>query len=116
MLELRLENGEYMPGELQGFERLGGLEELVQRIIMKLRVRRGSFLPLPNYGSRLHTLATVKPSLREGAARQFVLEALSEEKGLVLEDLKLVPTEGENAELRLRFTYNKAGFEVNTKI
>lgn len=115
-MELKIKDGEYVPGELQGFERLDGIEELVQRIIMKLRVRRGSFLPLPNYGSRLHTLATVKPSLREGAARQFVLEALSEEKGLVLEDLKLVPTEGENAELRLRFTYNKAGFEVNTKI
>ena len=78
-MELKLENGRYVPGAAGGLETVSGREETLQRILMRLQAKKGAFPPLPDYGSRLHTLGTVKPSAREAAAKQFVFEALEGE-------------------------------------
>lgn len=115
-MELKLEDGRYVPGRYQGFDRVEGIQELLQRILMKLRTRRGAFLPMSDYGSRLHTLSSVKPSLREAAAKQFVLEALTDEKGLELQELTLYSQEDE-IRLELSFFYNgNINFTVETII
>lgn len=97
--------GQYSLGRLQRPEMVEGAEELKQRVRMRLSARRGAFLPMPNYGSRLHLLAQVKPSEREAAARQFVLEALAEEKELELDSLELIEGDLGQALLSLRLTY-----------
>ena len=72
-MEIKLTDGKYTLGDYLAPNELEELDEILQRVIMKLKVRRGSFLPLPDYGSRLHLLSKAKPSSRETAARQYVL-------------------------------------------
>ncbi len=91
-MELRLQNGDYVTqaGKLQ---RVSGMEELAQRVLMRLQARRGAFYLMPEYGSRLYQLSQVKPSQRETAARQYVAEALEEEKGLRVTEVSLAEPE-----------------------
>ena len=77
-MELELKNGRYVTAD-GAPATVSGAEELRQRILMKLCARRGSFLPLPEYGSRLHLLQRCKAAQREAAARQYIAEALEGE-------------------------------------
>ena len=88
-MELKLENGRDGAARYQGLKRVGGLEEIRQRVCMKLCAKKGGFLPFPEFGSRLYTLSGVKPSHRENAAKQFVAEALSGETELTLESVSV---------------------------
>lgn len=104
-MELKLSEGKYILGDFQTLERISEIEELLQRVSMKLKTRKGAFIPLPDYGSRLHLLCAVKSSNRAAAARMYVLEALTDEKELELNSLELVYGSGEEARLSLSFTY-----------
>lgn len=103
-MELKLENGKYVSQGIAGLEQVGGEDELLQRVCMKLKARRGGFYPMPEYGSRLYSLTAVKPSMRETAARQYILEALSDETELALETVT-VSEENEELCVRAEFTY-----------
>lgn len=116
-MELKLENGKYVPGEYQGLGKVEGTDEIKQRILMKLRVKKGAFIPMPEYGSRLYSLSSVKPSLRGAAAKQFVLEALSGEKDLELTKLELF--EQNEGEILLGMSFSWKGgedFGLETRI
>ena len=78
-MELYLKNGDYLPDGQGGFRRVQGREELLQRVLWKLSVRRGSFPFLPELGSRLYQLAACPPAQRQGAAMQYAAEALAAE-------------------------------------
>lgn len=109
-MEMKITDGRYVPAEQLGFKTVDGTQELAQRIIMKLTAKRGQFLPLPEYGSRLYLLPTVKPSQRETVLRQYVAEALSDESGVELETLEL-SYEGDRADISLIFA-NNAGTKL----
>ena len=118
-MELKLTDGKYSLGTCGSPNEVAELDELLQRISMKLTVRRGAFSPLPDYGSRLYLLSRTKPSMRETAARQYVTEALADETGLVIKELELTQTAEGEALLSLTFTYKgeytvsvNTGFEV----
>ena len=113
-LELKLVGGKYKQGNYQTVAQVDEIEELLQRIEMKLKVRRGAFVPLPEYGSRLHLLFQEKPSNRQSAARQFVLEALIEEKDLELDSVGLTSTTDGEARLSLSFIY-KGEYTLNVE-
>lgn len=116
-MELKLENGRYVPSKYLGLERVGGADELLQRVSMKLQVRRGSFYPLPDYGSRLYTLSSIKPSLRETAAKQFIQEALSDETGLNLDSVEITYHDEDNITIAAEFTYEgDVKLFIDTKI
>ena len=113
---LKLESGKYEPTARGGFSTVSGNSELIQRIGMKLRARRGSFFPLPGFGSRLYLLSQVKPNEREIAARQYILEALSDESGLSLDELKLDCTSEGEIDIFMLFHRDGEHISVNTKI
>ncbi|MEG1633340.1 MAG: hypothetical protein RR314_04740 [Oscillospiraceae bacterium] len=101
-MELALENGKYTASATGRLNTVEGERELCQRLVMKLSARRGGFAPLPDYGSRLHELLrSVKPSEREGAARQFAAEALADEPGVTVESAAVVDKGDGTAELSL---------------
>lgn len=83
-MELRLEQGDYVPNGAGGFQRLEGAEALLQRVLFRLTARRGQFPFLPELGSRLYQLGREKPSAREALALQYVTEALAQEKDLAV--------------------------------
>ncbi len=105
-MELRLEDGRYVPTGHMALERVSGAEELLQRVIMKLRVPRGSFYPRPDYGSRLHRLYSVKAAMRESFARQFIQEALADETGLALDFLEISYLAEDEMSISAVFTYD----------
>ena len=99
--ELKLQNGDYLPEPGGDLQHVRGTEELVQRALMRLAARRGGFLPLPDYGSKLYTLGRIKPSQREAAAWQFALEALAPETEIALTALEYFPGDDGSAVLHL---------------
>ena len=93
-MELLLKNGDYRPDGKGGFARVMGDEELLQRVLFKLTVRRGSFPLMPELGSRLSELLRHKESQRESLARQYVTEALKDEDNLIVEHVATTPVSG----------------------
>lgn len=82
-MSLILRNGDYVPDGQGGFQKAEGAGELLERILWKLSVRRGSFPLLPQLGSRLHLLGRSRPGEREALAQQYVREALADEEAAV---------------------------------
>ena len=115
-MELKLENGRYVPGEQGALAHVSGTEELRQRILMKLAARRGGFPLLPGYGSRLHLLGRVRPSERQSVAAQYVMEALADESRLELTSLELTDLGGGTARLSLVFEADGEAVRVETNI
>lgn len=88
-MELKLQNGDYVPDGVGGLRRVGGSAALLQRVLYKLTARRGQFPFREDLGSRLWRLGRVNASRRQGAAEQYVAEALADEAGLSVETVTL---------------------------
>ena len=79
-MALSLRNGDYVPDGQGGLRTAEGAQEVLERVLWKLTVRRGSFPFLPDLGSRLHLLGRVPARERESLAQQYVAEALTDEE------------------------------------
>ena len=92
-MELRLSDRDYLPDGNGGLVSVAGWEERLERILFQLVVRRGSFSFLPELGSNLHTLLREKAGQRNVLARQYVAQALQDEKDLTVRDVETVHNE-----------------------
>ena len=114
-MELKLEQGDYVPDGAGGFEALDGAQAALARAnlaenglageictgdIRRIRARRGQFPFLPELGSRLYQLGREKPSAREALAFQYVAEALAQETGLAVRTVTLTEEGRGRAALR----------------
>ena len=78
-MSLRLNNRDYAADGRGGITAAAGADEaLLDEVLFRLAVRRGSFPFLPELGSGLYRLFREKPSAWESLARQYAAEALSE--------------------------------------
>lgn len=98
-MDLWLENGDYVPDGMGGFLVAEGIDGVVQRVIYRLTVPLGSFLPMPEFGSKLSTLCREKPSSWEALAGQYVRLALEEEEEVSFDRVSLSPLEGGKIEM-----------------
>lgn len=89
MMELMVRDGDYVSDERGDFRRAEGSGELIQRVLWKLSIPRGSFPLLLDLGSGLHLLGRQKPSRRESMARQYVAQALADEPELTVTGVEL---------------------------
>nr|WP_326186459.1 hypothetical protein [uncultured Oscillibacter sp.] len=90
-MALELRNGDYVPNGVGGLRRVGGREALLQRVLFRLTARRGTFPFWEDLGSRLWQLGQVPPAGRQAAAKQYVTEALADERGVTVENVELAP-------------------------
>ncbi len=88
-MELMVRDGDYLSDEAGRFRRVDGSDELLQRVLWKLSIPRGSFPLLPDLGSRLHQLSRSKLAQQGALARQYVSEALSTEPDLEVTNVML---------------------------
>ena len=56
-MELKIKDRDYVADGAGGLVRVSGWDELLERVLFKLSVRRGSFALAPELGSKLHLLA-----------------------------------------------------------
>lgn len=82
-------DGDYISDEVGRFQRAEGSDELLQRVLWKLSIPRGSFPMLPELGSQLFQLGRSKPAQRAALARQYVTQALSDEENLEITGVTL---------------------------
>lgn len=59
-MELKIKDRDYVADGMGGLVRVSGWDELLERVLFKLSVRRGSFSLLPELGSKLHLLRREK--------------------------------------------------------
>ena len=78
MREPILQNGDYRlsGGNIRYAE---GGEAVLERVLFRLRARRGRFPFCEGIGSRLWQLSSLSPGQRPSAAEQYVAEALADE-------------------------------------
>ena len=81
-MELKIKDRDYVADGAGGLVRVSGWDELLERVLFKLSVRRGSFALVPELGSKLHLLWREKGESRATAAKQYAAEALADEEGL----------------------------------
>lgn len=89
-MEIKLQNGDYVPDGLGGVVRCQGAEALLERVLYRLTARRGGLPFLPRLGSRLYQLPGESAAQRLSAARQYAAEALAEEP-VTITDVRLSP-------------------------
>lgn len=88
-MELKLQNGDYLPNGVGGLQRVSGKAALLQRVLFKLTARRGAFPFREELGSQLWKLGQVPSPQRQSVAEQAVAEALADEAGLRVEAVTL---------------------------
>jgi len=113
-MELKMVDGNYVKNAYHDLASVSGTEELSQRIMMRLKARRGGFALLPDYGSRLYTLAGARPAERESLARQYIAEALSGEN-VLLEALQ-IHDKGDTLTLELTLRCSGQSLNIKTEI
>ena len=103
-MELKIKDRDYVADGAGGLVRVSGWDELLERVLFKLSVRRGSFALAPELGSKLHLLWREKGESRATTAKQYVAEALAEETGLTVDSVTLTQSGGECAALTVQLT------------
>lgn len=114
-MELKIRNRDYVSDGAGGLVCVSGWDELLERVLFKLSVRRGSFALAPELGSELHLLWREKGESRATAAKQFVAEALAEETDLTVSDVTL-EQKGDLLLLRAALLYEGETLEVSVRI
>ena len=114
-MELKIRNRDYVSDGAGGLVRVRGWDELLERVLFKLSVRRGSFALAPELGSELHLLWREKGESRATAAKQYIAEALAEEAGLTVSDVTM-EQKGDLLALRIALLYEGKERGVSVEI
>ena len=114
-MELMIQNGDYVSDGVAGLCCAKGQVALFQRVLFRLRARRGMFPFLETLGSRLWQLGQLPVSARQSAAKQYVAEALSEERDLHVERVDLVQ-DGEGGVLNVELSYEGEPLSVTVEL
>lgn len=115
-MELEMRNGDYVPNGTGGLNRLEGNQALLQRVLFRLKARRGSFPFWDSLGSRLWRLGRLPARERQAAAKQYVAEALAEEPGLQVESVDLTERGDGSGILTVKLTYQEEPLTVTLDI
>lgn len=114
-MELRIQNGDYIPDGLGGLVRCRGADALLERVLFRLTAHRGGFPLLPQLGSRLYLLSREPATQRLSAARQYVAEALSEE-AVEVTDVAVAPDGQGRIRLTVQLDYQGTELPVSLTV
>lgn len=115
-MDLKLSRGQYVSTASGQLESVQGAEEILQRVLMRLTVNQGVFLPDPDYGSRLYTLCRLKPSQRPAAAKLFVAEALASELAVQVDDVSYTPAADDTGIVSVALSLGGQKAEISVKV
>lgn len=115
-MELRLEQGDYVPNGAGGLSAAGGGGGTPSAGAFSTDRPAGTFPFLPELGSRLYQLGREKPSAREALALQYVTEALAQESELAVTGVELTETTPGRAALRTDLNWRGAPLSVAVEV
>lgn len=95
-MSIRMEQRDYVTEDGSVASVRGG-SALLSDVLFRLSARRGGFVLMPEFGSRMYLLRREKPSLRSALALQYAAEALEE-----LSELEVTGAEVSEVDERLR--------------
>ena len=104
-MTLLLKDGDYVPDSEGKLTSLTGMEEVLQRVLIRLTARRGAFPLMPELGSRLYLLLHESPKNRGALARQYVREALADERDLDVTGVTLTENADGTASLAVQLDW-----------
>ncbi len=105
-MDTRLKDGDF-DRDARGLPvSISGLDELLQRCLIRLSVPKGSFLPDQTLGSELKSLLRKKPRELESEAYQLVAGALEPVKGVRVDRVEARQKTQDRLELRVFLEYN----------
>ena len=114
-MELKIKYRYYVSDGAGALVRASGREELLERVLYKLSVRRGIFPLAQELGSVLRLLWREKGERSETAAKRYVAEALAEEAGVTVSGVSL-EQKGDLLLLRAARLYEGETLEVSVRI
>ena len=106
----QLRDGDYCPEGGGTFAQAEGAAALLERVLFKLRVLRGSFPLMPDLGSRLYLLPRAKASARAALGAGYAAEALAGE------EVTVTRTEWEEERRRLTVFLRWQGEELSASV
>lgn len=111
-MDTALSNGDFLCDTRKNLVELTGYDELLQRVLIRLGVKKGSFVYDKNLGSRLYTLKAGDGNLNEKAL-SLVREALLDIPEVLVESVHTTLTNnGENLVLAVSLAVNNTQKDV----
>lgn len=111
-MDTAVSNGDFLCNSKGTPINLAGYEELLQRVLIRLTVKKGSFVYDKSLGSRLYTLKATDGNIKERALA-LVREALIEIPEVAVNDVKIALTnDKESLELTVILAVNNTEKEV----
>lgn len=111
-MDTALSNGDFICDTRKNLVELTGYDELLQRVLIRLGVKKGSFVYDKNLGSRLYTLKASSGNLNEKALA-LVREALLDMPEVLVESVHTALTNGgENLALNVALSINNTQKDV----
>ena len=115
-MEMKLSNGNYISDGDGGFEMVSGAEEILQRIIFKLMCHRGKYPVMPKLGSNLYLLCREKKKDLDSVARNYIFEALEDERNLELVSMETTYLDVDKIKLDLGFLWYGSEIELSLTV
>lgn len=104
-MSIEMEQKDYVAREGRVVSLSGG-SALLGDVLFRLSARRGGFVLMPEFGSRMYLLSRERPSARAALARQYAAEALTELTDLEVTDARVTET---GAGLLVQVELSRAG-------
>ncbi len=89
-MDFNISNGDYNLTPSGHIERVSGDEDIKQRILIRLVIRKGSFVYDEDLGSELYKLYREKRSNIPNMAKQYVIDALEPETDISVQDVSVI--------------------------
>lgn len=111
-MDTALKNGDFYLGTTGKPMAISGMKEMLQRALIRLTVKKGSFIYDKNLGSNLYTLKATSGNIKNKATL-IVKEALADMTEITVDDItfKLI-NGGENLNINVLLSINENQKEV----
>ena len=111
-MDTALSNGDFLRDTRNLPIQISGVKEILQKVLIRLNVKKGSFIYDKDLGSTLYKLSANTKNL-QNKARAIVIEALKPIKEVsVLDVLTKLTNLGENMEIHVNLAINEEEREV----
>lgn len=111
-MDTAINNGDFLLDSRNLPFTISGVEEILQRALMRLTIKKGSFIYDPNIGSKLYTLKASSGNI-QAKALCLVREALSDMTQVIVDNVSVnLTNNGENLDLNVYLSIQDRKREV----